>query len=444
MQRNMRVGWSAILICLICLSSAACKKKKSNESTPEIPIVQLAVIDTSILNSTHLDRLIVPVVFSNGDNTNGIYIYADAPDYLPLAAAGEGFTCVDDVARGALFYIRSSTFSSDTIVRNKAYGLLRFIINMQSGNGYFYNFLQDGNVINKTGITSINQPKWWSWRALQALTEAIPVVKIKNNLLAIQAEVAIDKLISAIKKDMVNRPLTTIKIKGIDVPQWLPEGADQAATLLFGLIGYCGLKNDSIIKNYIRKLADGILMTQFGDADHFPYDCFLSSGNTWHAYGNDQAAALFKTGAFLQDDVFTNKALAEVNHFYPWILNVGYKNSFDISLTNNIYLASNTNDFDQIAYGIRPMVFAAIDAYIITGDANYADIAGHLAAWFLGSNVSAANMYSVSTGRCLDGINSGNSINKNSGAESTIEALLTMQRVNVFPLVKAAMEKYKL
>ena len=33
-------------------------------------------------------------------------------------------------------------------------------------------------------------------------------------------------------------------------------------------------------------------------------------------------------------------------------------------------------------------------------------------------------MYDHETGRCFDGINARNSINKNSGAESTIECLL--------------------
>jgi hypothetical protein len=53
-------------------------------------------------------------------------------------------------------------------------------------------------------------------------------------------------------------------------------------------------------------------------------------------------------------------------------------------------------------------------------------------------------MFSIKTGRCYDGINAGNNINKNSGAESTIEALLTMQKVDKYPSVKAAMDKYKL
>jgi len=142
------------------------------------------------------------------------------------------------------------------------------------------------------------------------------------------------------------------------------------------------------------------------------------------------ALAIFKTGTFLSDMNFTNKAIAEVNNFYPWLLSNGFKNAFDVSLVNNVLTRENLKEFEQIAYGIRPMVFAAIAAYIITKDEKYADMAGHLAAWFLGSNSARGSMFSVSTGRCFDAINTGNNVNKNSGAESTIVALLTMQRVS--------------
>ena len=443
MQSNFKMRWAAVIGCIIFLCATGCSKQ-SGSVQPAPTIQPPVVVPASILNTSHLERLAVPVVFPNGEKAEGIYIYADAPGYTPVTAAGEGFTCVDDVARELLFYLRSSSFSSDTLVQNKVYGLLRFIINMQSGNGYFYNFLQQGNTINKTGITSVDQPKWWSWRALQALTEAGPVIKTKNILLANQVSLAVDKLIVVIKNDLVGLPLTFSHTGGMDVPEWLPEGADQAATLILALIPYCRETADVGIKNYIRKLADGILLMQHGDAAHFPYSCFLSSGNTWHAYGNDQASAIFRTGLLLNDTSYVNRAMNEVNNFYPWLLNNGFKNSFDINFNGNFFAAENIHEFEQIAYGIRPMVFAAIDAYLITNDERYADMAGHLAAWFLGKNSAAANIFSINTGRCYDAINTGNNVNMNSGAESTIEALLTMQRVNNYPSVKAAMDRYKL
>jgi hypothetical protein len=136
--------------------------------------------------------------------------------------------------------------------------------------------------------------------------------------------------------------------------------------------------------------------------------------------------------------------MAEVDNFYPWLINNGFKNSFDVVFLNNGFIAENTKEFEQIAYGIRPMVFAAIEAYILTNDEKYADMAGRLAAWLLGKNSASAIMFSIDTGRCYDAINTGNSVNRNSGAESTIEALLTMQRVTNYPSVKAAMDKYKI
>jgi len=443
MQINLKVRLAAVAGCIIFLCATGCSKQNGTVQPPLI-IQPPVVVIASILNTAHLERLAVPVTFPNGEKTEGIYIYADAPGYNPVIAGGEGFTCVDDVARVVLFYLRSPGFSTDTLVQNKVFAMLRFITNMQSDNRYFYNFLQAGNVINKSGNTSIDQAKWWSWRALQALTEAAPLIKTKNSVLATKIDFSINKLVATIKKDMVDIPATTSLVNGIAVPQWLPEGADQAATLLLALIPYCEASGDAVIKTYIRKLADGIILTQLGDATHFPYSCFLTSGNTWHAYGSDMASAIFKTGAFLLDANFTSKAMAEVSNFYPWLLSNGLKSSFDVSLMNNVFTKENVKEFEQIAYGIRPMVFAAIDAYVITNDEKYADMAGHLAAWFLGKNSASTNMFSVTTGRCYDAINTGNNVNKNSGAESTIEALLTMQRVSNYPTVKAAMDKYKL
>jgi hypothetical protein len=66
---------------------------------------------------------------------------------------------------------------------------------MQSSNGYFYNFLLTSNQINTNGATSINNPEWWSWRALQTLTEGSPLVKkVINAELAGKMDQAVNKL----------------------------------------------------------------------------------------------------------------------------------------------------------------------------------------------------------------------------------------------------------
>jgi hypothetical protein len=256
---------------------------------------------------------------------------------------------------------------------------------------------------------------------------------------------AVNKLVAALKTNMVNLPQTTKVVNGITVPQWLPAGSgtDQAALLILGLVPYCTATNDAVMAAYIKKLADGIVLMQQGDAVNFPYGAFLSWENTWHAYGSDQAYALLKAGTFLNDPLYTSKGLVEIDNFYPWLLQNGLRSSFVVASNGSGIQLTSEKSFEQIAYGIRPMVFAAIEAYRLTNQDKYADIAGHLSAWFLGANVVSKEMYSKATGRCYDAISSATNVNLNSGAESTIEALLTMQRVESYPAVRTALGKYK-
>lgn len=427
---------------LLCLCAISCMDVTSKKQSTPAPVTPN---DTSLVNTSHLNYLYTPLTFSTGTKAAGVYIYAEAPDYRFVTDADEGFTCVDDVARATQVYLRSAKFSSDTSVRNKAFNLIRFILEMQSANGYFYNFLFPDITINTNGPTSVNNANWWSWRALYTLSEASPVVRTKDAPLADKIDAAISRLVAKIKTDLVPIPQTTKIVAGITVPEWLPAGSgtDQAAIIILGLVTYCTANNDAVLTAYIKKLADGIVLMQQGDATHFPYSCILSWENTWHAYGSDQAYALMKAGAFLNEASYTAKGMAEVDNFYPWLLKNGMKSSFVLGKNGSVIRLTSEKSYEQIAYGIRPMVSAAVEAYRLTNQAKYADIAGHLAAWFLGANDANKIMYSVTTGRCFDGIESSSRVNLNSGAESTIEALLTMEIAESYPAVKAALNKYK-
>ena len=441
LKYNMKEAKQFLLfVILFAFLSNACKKQ--NTTSPPIPPVNK---DTPFVNLNHLNDLYTPVTFPDGTPSAGIFIYSAYPDYHHVEATGEGFTCVDDVSRAVLVYLRSDQFATDTAMQSKTFHLIQFLLSMQAGNGYLYNFLQSGGTINTTGVTSMATANWWSWRALQALTEAAPIIKNKNPALGANIDLSVKKLVSNIKSDLLNLPHTTEVVSGITVPQWLPAGSstDQAATLILGLIPYCKDNTDTVIQNFLRKLADGILMMQEGNANQFPYSVFLSAQNQWHAYGSDQSFALLSLGEFLNDSLYSAKALDEIDHFYPWLIMNSFKSSISISYSNSQFQPILENDYEQIAYGFRPMVFASIEAYAITGLPQYADMAGHLAAWFLGNNDASANMYDSTPGRCFDAISTGNQVNLNSGAESTIEALLTMQRVQKYPAVRAALNLYK-
>ena len=437
MKKKIKLVMCCVYV--LCASLTACSKK-----TVVTVITPPVIMDTGLVNTSHLDKLYTPVTFPDNVKAAGVYIYSEYPDYHLVEATGEGFACVDDVARAALVYLRGGKILSDTSTQSKLYKLIQFILEMQSGNGYFYNFLFTGNTINTSGITSVNNPNWWSWRALQTLTEAAPFIKNKNANLYSKMNLAVNNLIDRIKHDLVGLPKITTTISGIIIPQWLPSGSgtDQSAVLIEGLINYCTTTSDTIISSFITKLADGIVLMQQGDSTHFPYAAFLSWENTWHAYGNAQAFALFRAGVFLNNTEYTSKAMAEVDNYYPWLLQNGYKSSFTMSDSSGLNQILTENSYDQIAYGIEPMVFAAAEAYEETGQNKYADMAGHLAAWFLGANSAGTNMYSVSTGICFDAL-SATGANLNSGAESTIEALLTLEKVESDPAIKTAMNKYK-
>jgi hypothetical protein len=418
----------------------ACTKKTANVHTS-------VSVDSSMVNTAHLDHLYTGVSFPDGTQAAGIYVYSNYPDYTNVAATGEGFSCVDDVSRAMLVYLRTNSFSSDTATQTKLFNLINFMLEMQSANGYFYNFLLTATgQINTTGATSINTPTWWSWRAFQALTEAAPLVKTLNPALYNKMTTAINKLVAQMKIDLVSLPQTTAVFSGITVPQWLPDGSgtDQSSVLILGLINYCNASADPVMSSFIKSLADGIVMMEQTDTTRFPYGAFLSWENTWHAYGNLQAYALMQAGDFLNDPQYNTVAMTEVDNFYPWLLQNGYQCSFSLSDTGGVFQVLGDTAYAQIAYGIEPMVFAAAEAYKETGLAKYADMAGHLAAWFLGANVANTNMYSVSTGICFDGISSPSSVNFNSGGESTIEALLTIEKVETNPAFITALNKYKM
>jgi len=74
--------------------------------------------------------------------------------------------------------------------------------------------------------------------------------------------------------------------------------------------------------------------------------------------------------------------------------------------------------------------------YRATGEPRYAQFAGLAASWFFGNNMAGVPMVDPATGRCFDGIEGPHDwrVNRNAGAESTIEALLALLVVGDEPL----------
>ncbi len=402
------------------------------QCTPAVP--KTHDVSHYAVNTSHLDKL-YEVKQVEGKEVGIIHIYAEYPDYHWVGDVDEGIACVDDVSRAAVFYLRQYKKTSSKQYLQKATMLLKFIQGMQAENGYFYNFIWPDGTINKTGSTSEAIPSWWSWRALWCFGEAIDVLG-SNSFFAKEIISQRNVLVNAMLDERSFFSTKTDTAGGMTIPLWLPkEGAtDQSSIILLGLSTAYDqqiFKGDQakryVVSMLMNHLADGIMMMQIEEPGNMCDGAFLSWRNLWHAYANLQSYALLTASKTLEDPHMESHALYELNTFYPVVYQRGYLESFWIQRKGRQVKVYELKTVPQIAYGIRPMVFACMKAYELTGEQKYKTQAQQLAAWFTGQNPAHMPMYDPLTGVGYDGLSGPGQINRNAGAESTIEALLTMQ-----------------
>lgn len=379
-------------------------------------------------NFAHFDHLMVPAVIG-GETVRVLDIYSSAPDFRSVAAPGEGYACVDDAARGMILLSAALGAQDDPVKQQQLELLTKFVLAMQNSNGYFNNFILTDGRVNISYKTSVAELNWWSLRALWGL-EAASARLPPDSALAGRVTASIARLVANLKRDLpAGRAEFTAR--GQRVPDRLPSGsgADQAAVAIIGLLPYYSRTHDAEARSLILAMADGVEAMQAGDAGHFPYAAHLSWRNTWHAWGSDQAYALLLAGRQLHRPDYIASGLAEVSHFYPYLFTHGYLSELVVEKTGRRYIALHASSYPQIAYGIRPMVFAADEAWRITGKARYRAMARRFASWLTGNNVAHRALYDAVSGRVSDGIETPSLINPNSGAESTLEGLMVLQRV---------------
>ena len=392
--------------------------------------------DHSLINTSHLEHLFQEIDMNDNLRLGTVWIYSNAPDYPLVNDEDEGFTCVDDVSRALVFYCRQ--YKRNPVQENldKIESLTRFVMYMKAYNGYYNNFLFPDNGINTIHPNSRAIPNFWSWRAFWSLTELHLLDAPELDYLRVQTKPYLEHMLDNIEQ-LFSAESDTIEFEGIRIPSVIAEyGADQVAVIMIALTNYYQINNSSVIKDLLLKLGQDLLTVQYGDEDTSPYFAFLSWKNIWHAWGNMQAYALLYTGRIFQNVQFIDAGLNEVKYFYPFCIEQNFLSDFRITCSNDSILIHDLHSFPQISYGIRPMIFASLEAYRITGDEVYAILAGKLTTWYFGNNPANQVMYDHLTGRAFDGINSASKTNYNSGAESTIEALLSIQAMESNAIAK--------
>ncbi len=402
------------------------------ENLPVVADVSAIVNDSSLNpNLAHLEHLYDEIVLPNGDTGGVVWIYCEAPDYVLIGDEDEGYTCVDDMARALVVYSMHHGLYRDSLSLKRVKQLSRTLLSMQAENGYFYNFLWPGDSINTTFRTSVAVPDWWSWRALWALETALAEGQLDSALAAF-AKTSTARLVRNVHRDLAMDSVMRDTIIGnIRLPNDLPVGggADQTAVLMLGLNKHASRTGDTSSYAMLHGFAERLIDMQTKEGQ------FLSWYNYWHAWGNLQAYALIEVGKAMDEPSYVAAGVREVESFTNTFLVDGrYSNSqvTSRSITTQVpgqlpqFMKWERDTFPQIAYGQRPMIWAALAAGREMQDTIYTNRAREVAKWFQGDNPADAVMYDPQTGRGYDGILSPTKVNYNSGAESTVESLLSL------------------
>ena len=420
-MKRIKTCNAASVIVLACLLVAGCAQARPLAVTP-------APMSAGLVNLAHLNFLSEEVRI-NGTPMILTHIYSEYPRYEWVDASGEGIAAVDDVARAALVYLDYYTATKDQRALDKARRALNFVRYVQAEDGEFYNFVTDrAGTINHAGVTSYKSLDWWAMRGLWALARGYAVFKAVDPAYAAllrEAYLRTERVLNAsIPSDDVGK---TISVHSFDVPAWLPGGAaDRAAVAVLALAEYQQAEPNDATAKLLTTLADGIAAFQLGGPGDYPFGMHpdtINAPGLWHAWGSHQAQALALAGRVLKNKKWINSAAREANTFFSWQLTAGLINK----------LGAMPDRAGQIAYGVDTMVQALMNLYHATNDPSYARMGGLTASGFFGDNFAQTPMYDPQTGRAFDGIDAALKVNKNAGAESTIEALMALQAVAAVP-----------
>ena len=390
-----------------------------------------SVAQDSLVNFQHLQHLTERIAFA-GDSVDIVHIYANYPNYEWVDAkesGPEGIACVDDAGRAAVVYLRHFELTGNKESLERAKGLLKFVMNMQADDGEFYNFILANHSINKDGKTSFKSFGWWAARGVWCMALGERLFKPVDPTFAEQLRHGVERALPHV--DSLLKSYGKVKtVDGYRIPQWLfyESGADATTELCLGLIGYYKSTRSPKVKNYIEKLSDGLMAMQDGNATTFPFGLHRSWETMWHMWGNGQTQVLASAGKLLKNKKMIASAEREARGWYSRLLIQGFIKEMDVAAPQK------KTEYEQIAYGLRPMIVGLIRLYEATGKQEYLKMAGLAGSWFFGNNKLNQQMYDPKTGRCFDGLTDSTTVNKNSGAESTIEALHSMIELERYPL----------
>lgn len=358
-----------------------------------------------------------------------VHIYSEYPDYQWVDAAGEGLACIDDVARAVVVYLWQYERTGDPELLDLARAGLEFTLYMQHEDGEFYNFVFDREgTINETGGTSYKSLGWWAMRGLWALGEGVRVFDEIDPAYADELAAAYLRTENALAGTLGNYGQYT-EIHGFSIPAWIPGGEPAVAGIgLLGLAAYHESRPNDTTADIITKIADGIAEYRLGDHLNYPFGMHPVRSNApgfWHDWGAHMTHGLVVAGMALDRADWIESAAVSAESFL--MRQMAFERFRHIGVV--------PDRLEQIAYGTNMLVQTYMALYRATGDERYARYGGLATSWYFHNNMAGVQMYYPDSGRVFDGINGPVAwrVNRNAGAESTIEGLMSMIAVADVP-----------
>ncbi len=352
----------------------------------------------------------------NGRPVRVVALYAEAPDYRPTGSPArdgyEGIAAVDDAARAARVYLRAYEETGDPRDRDEAHGLLRFVVAMEQGDGEFLNFIDTKGRPNRLAPSSRKSMSYWAARSLWALAEGVRVFGRLDPGLAEELRGPLDRAVNRMARE-------------VDAGRLIGESATATAEALLGLLAFQRAEPSTTRAELAARTAELLAPLGAGTPDAPPWGARLDCpGCRWHAWGARSAEALARASIDLERPEFLAAARMEADAVWTRFLLAG-------QVPAELAPDGTAKWFPQIAYGISPIVEGYLALAEATNERKYAVLAGLTAGWLLGANPAGVVMYDEATGRTFDGIDgaAADRVNRNAGAESTIESLLALHSV---------------
>jgi len=378
-----------------------------------------------LINPAHLDFLTERIEVA-GRPMAIVHIYSEAPAYRWVDASGEGISAVDDIARAVLVYLALGSRDGGGPALERARLLLETVLYLQTPDGQYYNFLRDrAGTINTNGPTSYADWGWWAARGQRALANGYAIFRTFDPAFAARLRGAYEKGEAALERALAETAATESSLHGVRQPAGLIKGGTDVSSLaLAGLAEWYQVEPNDTTRRIAFRLGQAVSESRAGDGLTYPFGLRPSTTSStafWHAWGGHSVEALARAGQTFERDDWVAAARAEADTWYARLMTAGMIREIGVL----------PRRYDQIAYGQAPIVLGYAALAEATGEERYRRLAGLAAAWFFGDNPAGTAMYDPATGRGFDGVSGANElrVNRNAGAESTIEALLALLEV---------------